>query len=254
MKIINRLGIPNLIFQFLKYNNYDYNPDVISTTQFLKSIREYILTKRHYSEIEVEASDTIWRLFGSAVHSVLESAKLTPLQEERLTVNMGLAFGNVSGKYDIVENNKIKDFKVTSVWTTIFGSREDDYTKQLSINRYLYYKVKGITLDDSGSIITIYRDWFESGMKRDKGGKYPKSPITETEYKLMSFDDTEQFIISTIKKVKMAEVLPDSELPECSNEERWYNQKQEVYKKCDKYCQCSKFCNQVYVIRKKKVK
>ena len=43
----------------------------------------------------------------------------------------------VSGKYDLVLDGQLSDYKSTSVWTYIYGSKVEDYIKQGSIYKWL---------------------------------------------------------------------------------------------------------------------
>ena len=55
--------------------DYKFEPNEYRVTQLLKGIRETILERRHYHEIEQDVSDMIWLLFGTAVHSIIEHHK-----------------------------------------------------------------------------------------------------------------------------------------------------------------------------------
>jgi len=240
MKIINKSKIPDVMFEYLKSDTYDYNPDTISATQLLKSTREYILTKRYNDKIEVDAADRLWQVLGSAVHSVLEQAELSKHQEERLFYEFK-GF-KISGKFDLLYRGRLTDFKCTSAFTVMFGSRTEEWIKQLSIYRWLYAKVKQITLPDDADIICIFRDWALRNIK--PGSKYPDSPMITVSIKLMSLDKTEKFIEAKLKEIEVNNTLSDHILKPCTDYERWWNEKQKKYNKCDKYCVCNKFCSQ----------
>lgn len=242
MKITNKLGVPDIIFRFLSYDNYDYNPDpnVFSATTFNKPIREIILTRRHDKSVEVDAMDSLWRVFGSAVHAALE--KITgPDIEPIRRLYAKIAGATVSGKFDLIQDNKIKDFKITSVWSLVFNSRIEEWRLQLSIYRYLYKAETSKVLEATGYIIAILRDWSQ----RDTGrNNYPRSPIVELAIPLLSFEEVEAELTAKIKMLQLCDQMADDDLPQCTDAERWLNKKTGEYNKCEKYCQAYKFCNQ----------
>jgi hypothetical protein len=248
MKIVNNSKLPDVIFKYLSNDFYDFTPDKnsISATGLLKPIRETILTNRHNSEIEIDCVDRLWSLFGTGVHQALEKGNLSTRQEERISVEFE-GF-KVSGKFDIIDNGYLKDWKTTSAFTLVYGSRLIEWAKQLSIYRWLYWKKHGKELPDIGYVIAILRDW----ATRDAGriNNYPDSPIKEIELKLLSLAETTTMIVAMISNLKTCNDLPDDKLPVCTEEETWEG------KKCEKYCVAASFCNCRIVpeVKKKKEK
>ena len=55
--------------------DYEYKDKRYSVTSMLKGNKEILLTRRHFNEITEDVSDSIWLLFGTAVHRILEDAK-----------------------------------------------------------------------------------------------------------------------------------------------------------------------------------
>jgi hypothetical protein len=55
-----------------------------------------------------------------------------------------------------------------------------------------------------------------------------------------------------VEAIKKAELLKDEELPECTKEERWWNEKKEEFMKCAKYCNGYKYCHQIKRAEKEK--
>ena len=242
MKIIND-GLPDLIYKFLCQDFYDFKPTStsISATGLLRPTREIILTRRHHDEIEIKASGRIWSVFGSAVHAVLEKLEGDDIEkEQRLNFN----FKNilVSGKFDIIKNNQLNDYKTTSAWTLVYKGRVEEWQKQMSIYRWLYYKVKGKELSDKAHIIVILKDWSASNLRRIRN--YPKQPIVELTLELSQLPLIEEFISEKIDELNIMEGVTDDELIPCTDEDRWYNAKTHKYNKCKDYCPAYKFCSQ----------
>ena len=246
MRIIND-GLPELIYKFLTKDSYDHSKakNTITATQLLKPTQEYVLSQRYKDKIVVQASKLLWRVFGSAIHSVLETDVDS---EERLYHTFDDTI--ISGKFDKIYKNEITDYKCTSALTVAYGSRIKEWRDQLSIYKYLYWKNKFIELSDVGKIIAIFRDWsdYDLTRKRKDGSlvfpKYPKSPMLEIPIKLLTLDETEKFISNKLSDIKKEMNKKDSDLNECSNEDCWYSEKKDAYNKCEKYCDVKNFCMQ----------
>lgn len=240
MKIVNSQNLPQSVYKWLSQDFYDNEAasGTISATSLKKPIQEFLLTQRHKEELEVDATERIWSLFGSGIHAVLD--KVEGQTEERLFAKVKGRV--VSGKYDRVENNEVQDYKVTSVYTLIYGSREEDWRFQLSVYRWLYWKNKGVKLSDTGKIIVILRDWAQRDTDKPK---YPPRPIMELPIDLYPVSTTQLMIEDKVKAIKQAEKLEDKDLPECTPEDRWFNQRKQQFIKCERYCTARAFCQQL---------
>jgi len=242
MKITNKKNVPETIYRFLVQNFYDTEAakGTLSATTFNKPVQEIVLCERYDDVIEVDCMDLFLQVLGSGVHAVLEKAELS--KPSRMYAP--LAGVVISGKADsiVIANNRVNDYKCTSVWSVVYGSKKDDWKMQLSIYRWLHWKETGHVLDDTGAIIPILRDWQET--KALEGGKYPSIPMMEIPIKLFSFDEIEGIMTEKIGMLAEARLLPDNKLPKCTDDERWRHWKTGKYNKCERYCNASKFCKQ----------
>lgn len=240
MQIIND-GLPDIIYEYLKTDFYDTEVvgDSLSATTLLKPVQEVVLTRRHKDKIVVKASDRIWSLFGSSIHAVLEKGFDGKYEQEQRHFKKVKGM-EVSGKFDLLKDNIIHDFKVTSAFTVMYNSRIDEWTEQLSIYRWLMYPTRIVS--DEGRIIAILRDWT---VKNAYKPNYPKSPIIEIPLKLMDYKATEAMVTKSVTAIKKALKLLDEQLPECTNKERWYNPRTDEFNKCSKYCQARDYCQQL---------
>ena len=75
--IVNNTGVSDGLFRALSVDNYSRGEADISVTQLISPPRIVTLHERHDAEIEEEASDVIYRMFGKIVHEILEAEKLT---------------------------------------------------------------------------------------------------------------------------------------------------------------------------------
>ncbi|MDD4224323.1 MAG: hypothetical protein PHD87_07040 [Candidatus Cloacimonetes bacterium] len=217
MTITNKLNLPEPIFKAIRANWYGGNREkrFASVTELLKPTKQLLLSRRHAEEVEQDASDMIWTLMGSAIHRVVEAAELDEsFQEERL----GISFegDKITGGFDLFQNGVISDFKFTSVWSYIYGSRLNEWTAQLNLYAWLLSGC-GFTVDGI-EVITIFRDWSRSKAAADPG--YPK-PVERISLELWDKRRVEAYLRERIDEIKANEALPDDLIPECSQAERW---------------------------------
>ena len=125
MIITNKLNLPESFVNMAK-QDYIFADNEYRVTSLLKGIRETILERRHFNEIEQDVSDMIWLLFGT-VHGILEHQQEgdNEIKEERIKVTIGDYL--LSGQFDLYndETKTITDYKTCSVWKVIFGDYSD---------------------------------------------------------------------------------------------------------------------------------
>lgn len=222
MKFTNKHGLPEPVRLWLEFDEYDYHPGIYSATRIMKPTRMVVLEKRHEDELEVDISDEIAKRYGHAIHDSFEKVCIpNSVQEHRF---FGKIEGHeISGKPDILiyedEGMVIWDIKSTSVWTYIYGSRKEDYIKQVSIYRWLVTKSGSKPVSRDAKIIYIFTDWSRS--KAKKGGDYPPLRIVVEDIKLMSTEETEAYILGRLGAIHHYIDNPDEKLPPCTREELW---------------------------------
>ena len=226
MVITNKFGLPESIATFAKSNKYTKGNADISVTSLIDSPRINLLRNHHAGEIDVDVSDMVWALFGTAVHGILEKTKENNnvITEERLFVE--IAGWTLSGALDHQEllpdgTVQITDYKVTSAWSVIFGKKE--WERQQNVYAWLVEnskegKFKGAKVS-SIRICAILRDWQRKKAEFDTN--YPQSPITMVELPL--WDDREEYVADRLMLHQEAQVEFDlyDTLPVCSREDQW---------------------------------
>jgi len=222
MIFTNRYNLPKAVADVLSKDGYKAGNSDYSATSLLKSPRQLQLAKRNHENISEDVSDRVWSLLGQAAHHVLEQhAEDEALVEERLYVDV--LGRKLSGQVDNYHAGIITDYKVTSVWTLIRGSKVKDWEAQLNVYSYLFqkngYEVKQL------QIVTILRDWSEMEKLRTPG--YPESPITVIPITLWGMAEAEAFVYERMVHHVNAEKLPSVGLPDCTPIERW--QTSDVY-------------------------
>lgn len=248
----NKNNISLALAVFLMHDSYDYDgrDNVISATGLLKSIRQMVLAYQNRDLAKtVDIADLVPSRMGSAIHSgceeawsdrknILEALKLfgaadtvtdsikvnpktvnsddMPVYVEQRVEKEVLDFV-ISGKYDLVLDGVLNDYKSTSVWTYIFDSSKDNYIKQGSIYKWL--SPDKIT-SDIININYIFTDWSAPRARQD-AKSYPQQRVLTKEYPLWSTEETEQWIINKLEVYQSLIGASQCNLPECTEEELW---------------------------------
>jgi len=221
MKLTNKFDLPETIVNVLKRPQYSRGNSHISVTELLSAPQIVQLRIKHNDELEQDASEMVWSLFGTAIHNVLEHGKGdNHIVEERVFVD--LDGWRVSGQIDLQEvyedGIELKDYKMTSAWSV--QQEKTDWVEQLNIYAWLIQKAKGVTIK-SLQIVAIVRDW----NRRDAVNKesYPKAPIVKIDITLWDFADAEAFVRGKIHSHSSASLNAQigHDLPECTPDDMW---------------------------------
>lgn len=220
MLITNNQNLPTPMYEFCK-STYEYKDGRYSVTALLKGVREVILERRHANEITQDASEMIWLLFGTAVHSIIENAQESDheLKENSVEYKVDGKY-TLSGRFDLynAKTKTVTDYKTCSVWKVLFGDYED-WRKQLLMYGYMLRQY-GFAVE-RGEITAIMKDHKKSDAKYKPD--YPNYPVKVIAFNFTEkdFDDIEQFIYTRFEEIAKAEKLPDNDLPLCTTEERY---------------------------------
>jgi len=228
MKITNRFNLPDAFYNFARNDKYSKGKADISVTTLIDSPRVRLMRDKYYDQLETDASDMIWALFGTAVHHVLESANDPShvTMEERLYAEV--AGWTLSGALDHQEvlsdgTVQITDYKVTSVWSVILGKEE--WVKQQNCYAWLVENSNNGTNRhkkvSSLRICAVLRDWQRKKAEFDK--EYPQSPVVIVDLPLWSEEQRDQYIFDGVTLHQEAQVEYDlyDRMPMCSSEEQW---------------------------------
>ena len=217
MIVKNSMGLPQAFINALNLERHNEKGSYSATT-LLKGACEQVLTDRHFEEIEIDVSDCVWQIWGTAVHLIFEKAGIEGFTEEKFEVPVSNS--KVTGRVDLydLENETIYDWKTASTWKVQFNDFTD-WDRQGLIYAWLM-KQNGLKVKEI-KFVALLKDHSKS-MAR-KNAEYPQKPVVihtvrATEEALA---EIEKFITEKVKQFEKAENLADWEICPCSKEERW---------------------------------
>ena len=277
MKVTNKLNMPAAFVNAVSTTRHNA-AGCFSATTLNKGAKEIILSDRHFDEITVDAADSVWAVWGTAVHALLESQPDNNFHEESFKVPVSNSF--VTGQVDSydMENGVINDWKTASVWKVQFNDFKD-------------WRAQGLTyawlLQQSGlevkkcRFVALLKDHSKTKAKTDSS--YPQSPVFIYEFDVTAADleETAARILAKVQEIESAYKLDDDAIEPCSAEERWADgekwavmkngrktaiklfdnsadadamagemgnayyveHRPAISRKCGDYCNCKDFCN-----------
>ena len=272
-KYTNKDNISLPLAVWLMHDSYDYDKrdNVISATSLLKPTRALTLIQQNKGlDKTVDVMNLVSARMGSAIHAIAEEAWIDRNNITRALETLGMSNLDskiiinpkkgsfyeenyipvyveqrhekevddfiISGKYDLVVDGTVSDYKSTSVWTYIFDSNALKYTQQGSIYKWL---APDEITDTVIQIHYIFTDWSASQAARDP--KYPQTRVITKEYPLWSIEQTDHFIKTKLKEFKECLDKSQIDLPECTKEELWESDtKYKYYKNPAKMARATK--------------
>ena len=277
MKVTNKLNMPAAFVNAVSTARHNA-AGCFSATTINKGAKEIILSDRHFDEITVDAADSVWAVWGTAVHALLESQPDNNFHEEFFKVPVSNSF--VTGQVDSydMENATIYDWKTASVWKVQFADF-DDWRRQGMTYAWL---LKQSGLDVKKCVfVALLKDHSKTKAKTDSS--YPQSPVFIYEFHVTAADmeETAARILAKVQEIENAYKLDDDAIEPCSAEERWADgekwavmkngrktaiklfdnsadadamagemgnayyveHRPAISRKCGDYCNCKDFCN-----------
>lgn len=220
MKLTNHQGLPKLLVDAIRNDDYSRGDSDISVTQLIDSPQIRRLLEEYEDMLSEDVSDRVWALLGQSVHHMIErAARSNPSAIVERRLRMPVLDKILSGQLDYLEDGVLVDWKVTSAWTLTYRSHES-WEAQLNVLAHLceYNQLPVKEL----KVLAICRDW--SPRKAADGSNYPHSAVVEVPFERWDNWTTQRYIVQ-----RMALHFSDSWMfenptgtqPECSDEERW---------------------------------
>jgi len=222
MKLTNNSNLPAALVRALENDPYtndgsDYTPSTLNKPFQIKALED-----RHAHEIEEDAEDGLYRLYGQVSHGILERANMADLAEKRFfstfTVN-GKDF-KVSAQIDTLSltDGVLSDFKMTTAWSFKRDSKpKADWISQMNTQLELMRRngYDAIKLQ----IIGLIRDWQIKDARIN--ANYPLTPIAVREIPMWSRQQSTAWIEMRIAGHEAAKLTPSELLPECTDDDRY---------------------------------
>lgn len=220
----------------------------------LKSVRQIVLGSRVTpQQSSTDVSDLLASSIGTAIHDSIETAwvknhkrallslgypehvvnqvKVNPSEPDENELNVFFEKRTekqvgqwiVSGKFDLVFNGEVHDFKSTKVWTYQTGASDEKHKEQLSYYRWLNPDL--ITMD-KGVIHFILTDWSKV---QSFGKGYPIHPVPSRDHILLEPSEVESRVRQKLSDISLNWQKSEPELPKCSKEELWQGEPEYKY-------------------------
>jgi hypothetical protein len=220
-KISNIYNLPQPFVDLVSVDTYSKGESDITTTGLAQPPKIAELTRRHGSEITMDASEKVWTMMGTANHYVLEQIALRNperyVTEQRFYMDIdGVKLGGQIDLFDR-ETETLWDYKVSSVYKAMSDDKLE-WTKQANVNKLLC-EHNGIH-PKKLAILLVCKDWKrkEAEFKAD----YPKCAILEIPLPIWQEAETLAYIKSRINLHNAAKLIEeDDAIPVCTEEERW---------------------------------
>ena len=277
MKVTNRLHLPEAFVKAVSVERHN-KAGCYSATTLNKGTKEIILQERHWDEFTVDAADSVWATFGTAVHAIMEKYEDGNFHEEAFDIAVSKSrVTGVVDSYDM-ERGIINDWKTASVYKIMKGDFSDWYKQGMTYAWLL--KQNGLDVRRC-RFIALLKDHSMTKAKTDH--TYPQSPIFVYDFEVTpeELEQAGERIVAKVKAIEAAETQADDDIEPCTAEERWADgekwavmkngrktavrvfdteidaencagelgnshyveHRPAVSRKCGDYCLCKNFCN-----------
>ena len=221
MIITNKLGLPNPVVRAVESQECAHKSNAdISCTGLIGSPLRFWLGKKYYDQLEEDASDRLWALYGSLTHLVLEKyGKVEKDAHVERQVIADVLGWKVSAILDYLkENDKLIDYKFTSGFAVMRGVKPE-WESQLNVVLWLTRNGNNPEAAAIGKaikhleIVALCRDWAPR-----YAGDFPKAKVMPV--KIWPEEKAKSYIEGRVK-LHQAAASTKSVPPVCTDEERW---------------------------------
>lgn len=221
MRITNKYNLPQTIVNAIERPTYTKGSASLSVTELIGPPQLVALKHKHADELESDAADMVWSLFGSAVHSILEQgADDDHVLEERLYASVG--DWTISGAVDVQRHRDsgvdVLDYKVVKAYSVM--NEKIEWEQQLNCYAWLIRQNKKLPIH-SLAIVAIVRDW--SAREAQRSADYPQAPVVVLPIRRWSPVEQDEYIASRVALHQEAYVAVelDGEVRPCTPAEMW---------------------------------
>jgi hypothetical protein len=217
MTITNKLGLPAGLVRAVSTERHNA-AGCLSATTLIQGVKQIILTDRHWEELCDDVADRVWAIWGTAVHSLLESEGENDFAEQEMSFSVDDI--TVTGRIDNynMKTGTICDYKTASINKVRFGDFSDWYTQGMIYAWLLHNNNFPVS---QCRFIALLKDHSKTEAARDS--KYPQNPVFVYEFPVSAVG---LFKIGVFIREKVAAYthfssFSDDEIPACAPAERW---------------------------------
>ena len=217
MKITNKLNLPEGFVKAVSTEKHNAE-GCLSATTLIQGVKQIILADRYWDMLAEDVSDRVWAIWGTAVHSLLQSEGEYDFTEQAMSHNVGDI--TVTGQIDSynMKHGIIDDYKTASVTKIKFGDFSEWYLQGMI---YAWLLTKNNFTVNQCRFIALLKDHSKTDAMRDR--EYPRNPVYVYEFPVTAKD---LFKIGIYLKNKVGEhqrcsLLSDNDIPPCTPVERW---------------------------------
>lgn len=219
MKITNNNSLPEPLVRAVTRHPRESKPDRISVTELIQPPQIRALSRIYDSELSEDASDRLWALLGTLLHSALEqnARGLKNLISEGELLTEVLSW-SVVGHYDLSEmlldGELLTDYKLTSVWAVREGVKKE---WEAQLNLYSELLRRSARPVSALQLVAIGRDWSLQKARFDH--QYPQQQVQVFPVRLWTPEEATTYLENRVRLHQYAAWY--DKWPECSEEERW---------------------------------
>jgi hypothetical protein len=216
MKLTNYFNVPRPFYEAIKKMSWKPNPDKLYVTQLGQPPMIRHLQIKYWDEMEVDASDFFYRLFGQAMHHVLEDAAkdLPDVVVEKSYSIPAEVFGiEISMRVDWIEGTPyvtVGEAKTAGVMSIKNGVK-DDWIYQANVYRYAINFIDKVLVKKLKAYILL-RDWIPSKLREDG---YPRTPFVELDIPILPLEEVHRWIQERVN------IHLSTPVPQCTMEDKW---------------------------------
>ena len=221
MTITNKQNLPAGLVKAVSTDRHNLAM-CLSATTLLQGLKQIILTDRYWEQLEDDAADRIWAIWGSAVHSLLESEGENDFTEQEMSYKVGdiTITGKIDNYYLNSEMNSgiISDYKTASVNKIRFNDFSEWHMQGMI---YAWLLTRNNFPVERCRFIALLKDHSKTDAMRDR--TYPQSPVFVYDFLVTAGDlfKTGNFIRGKVSEYLKYYEAVDDEIPPCLPNERW---------------------------------
>jgi len=212
--LTNKYNLPPPIPEIISEGGHEPDPNRYSVTDLLGPPLIRTLKHKHYNEIANDVSDYLWMLLGTAVDKLLTDSLMSHQAQVKL-IREPIDGCTIVGVLDVLRDDTIEDWKVTSVYTLSNQDRINEWASQLNMYAWLASEQPDDIPIRYIKIHAYLRDWIASKGKYDP--KYPKCQLHTLNLTPM--------LLEPVKREEMVlnRLIDHTGNPtrECTPEEKW---------------------------------